>query len=135
MFEVPMYRKNGSRIELQDLLEKVPDNDWVWLIIEFDGVANLPNDESIDEFQNRIRYLPKGLVQTWENILRFSRCIDYTVDCLIVAVSCVEQVDVERLLNDEFQDCVIFIRAIDSTDWMLHASNPEILDGFKIVTS
>ncbi len=135
MFEVPMYRQNGSRIELQDLLRKVPANDWIWLIIEFDGVANLPNDESIDGFQNRIRYLPKGLVQTWEDILRFSQCIDYVVDCLIVAVSCIEEVDVERLLNDEFQDCVIFIRAIDSTDWMLHASDAEIMDGFKVVTS
>ncbi|POM10654.1 hypothetical protein CUU62_23600 [Pseudomonas sp. WP001] len=135
MFEVPMYRQNGSRIELQDLLRKVPVNDWIWLIIEFDGVANLPNDESIDGFQNRIRYLPKGLVQTWEDILRFSQCIDYVVDCLIVAVSCIEEVDVERLLNDEFQDCVIFIRAIDSTDWMLYASSAEILDGFKVITS
>ncbi|WP_411565292.1 hypothetical protein ACLIN3_16125 [Pseudomonas orientalis] len=134
MFEVPMYRKNGSRIELQDLLEKVPDNDWVWLIIEFDGVANFPNDESIDGFQNRIRYLPKGLVQTWENISTFSRCVDYTIDCLIVAVSCIEQVDVEKILRDDFQDCLVFIRAIDSTDWLLHASNPEILDGFKVVT-
>ncbi|AUZ46833.1 hypothetical protein [Pseudomonas orientalis] len=134
MFEVPMYRKNGSRIELQNLLEKVPANDWVWLIIEFDGVANLPNDESIDGFQNRIRCLPKGLVKTWEDILSFSRCVDYTIDCLIVAVSCMEQVGVEKLLGDDFQNCLVFIRAIDSTDWMLHASNSEILDGLKVVT-
>jgi hypothetical protein len=133
MLEVPMYRENGSRIGLQDLLEKVPANDWVWLIIEFDGVANLPDDESVDGFQNRIRYLPKGLIQTWEDVLRFSQCIDYTIDCLIVAVSCAEQVDVEKLLDDDVQKCLVFIRAIDSTNWMLHASSSEILDGFKVV--
>lgn len=123
MLEVPMYRENGTRVQLVDLLAKVPANEWVWSIIEFDGVGQMPANESVLEFQKRVRQQSLGLVLTWSEILKFAEAVEYTIDCLIVAVSRIERLEVNKLLADDFQECEIAIRAIDSTEWILFSSN------------
>lgn len=131
MLEVPMYRENGTRVQLVDLLAKVPTNDWAWSILEFDGVGQMPANDSVLEFQKRVRQQPLGLVLTWSEISRFAEAVEYTIDCLIVAVSRIERLEVNKLLADDFQECEIAIRAIDSTEWILFASNRTILDGLE----
>lgn len=131
MLEVPMYRENGTRVQLVDLLAKMPANDWTWSILEFDGVGQMPANDSVLEFQKRVRQQPGGLVLTWSEISRFAEAVEYTIDCLIVAVSSIERLEVNKLLADDFQECAIAIRAIDSTEWILFASNRTILDGLS----
>lgn len=131
ILEVPMYRENGTRVQLVDLLAKVPANDWAWSILEFDGVGQMPANDSLLEFQKRVRQQPLGLVLTCSEISRFAEAVEYTIDCLIVAVSRIDRLEVNKLLADDFQECEIAIRAIDSTEWILFASNRTILDGLK----
>lgn len=133
MLEVPMYRVNRTRVQLADLLSKVPVNSWVWSIIEFDGVGQMPFNDSVLEFQKKLREQPHGLVLTWSEISRFAETIEYTIDCLVVAVSSVERLEVNKLLADDFQGCEIALRAIDSTEWVLFASNQELLDELEVV--
>lgn len=129
MLELPMYRENGTRVQLVDLLAKVPANDWAWSILEFDGVGQMPANDSVLEFQKRVRQQPGGLVLTWSEISRFAEAVEYTIDCLIVAASRMDRLEATKLLADDFQECEIAIRAIDSTEWILFASNRTILDG------
>jgi len=131
ILEVPMYRENGTRVQLVDLLAKVPANAWAWSILEFDGVGQMPASDSVLEFQKRVRQQPLGLVLTCSEILRFAEAVEYTIDCLIVAVSRIDRLEVNKLLADDFQGCEIAIRAIDSTEWILFASNPTILEGLE----
>ncbi|MFZ6781196.1 hypothetical protein ACO0LD_30545 [Undibacterium sp. Ji83W] len=134
MLEVPMYRQNGTRVQLVDLLAKVPANDWAWSILEFDGVGQMPANDSVLEFQKRVRQQSLGLVLTWSEISRFAETVEYTIDCLIVAVSRIDRLEINKLLADDFQECEIGIRAIDSTEWILFASNRTILDGLEGAT-
>ncbi|WP_323141131.1 hypothetical protein [Massilia phyllosphaerae] len=129
--EVPMYRKNGTRVQLVDLLAKVPANAWDWSILEFDGVGHMPANDSVLEFQTRVRQQPLGLVLTWSEISRFAEAVEYTIDCLVIAASDIDRLEVDKLLADDFQECEIAIRAIDSTEWILFASNPTILEGLE----
>lgn len=131
ILEVPMYRQNGSRVQLVDLLAKVPANTWAWSILEFDGVGRMPADDSVLEFQKRVRQQPLGLVLTWSEISGFAEAVEYTIDCLIVAASGIDRLEVNKLLADDFQGCEIAIRAIDSTEWILFASNSTILEGLE----
>ncbi|WP_434702527.1 hypothetical protein J3P85_16605 [Pseudomonas sp. Z1-12] len=133
MLEVPMYRVNQTRVQLAGLLSKVPVNNWVWSIIEFDGVGQMPFNDSVLEFQKRLREQPHGLVLTWSEISSFAEAVEYTIDCLIVAVSSVEQLEVNKLLADDFQGCEIALRAIDSTEWIIFSSNQELLDELEVV--
>ena len=129
--EVPMYRENGTRVQLTDLLAKVPVNDWAWSILEFDGVGQMPANDSVPEFQKRVRQQPLGLVLTWSEITRFAEAIEYTIDCLVVAVSRIDRLEVVKLFADDFENCEIAFRAIDSTEWILFASNRATLDGLQ----
>lgn len=127
MLEVPMYRADGTRIQLADLLAKVPENGWVWSIIEFDGVGEIPSGESIVDFQKKLLEQPRGLLLKWSELLRFSGSIEYTIDCLIVAVSSSEKLDIVKLLADNFLGCEVVLRAIDSTEWVLFSSDQVLL--------
>jgi hypothetical protein len=129
--EVPMYRENGTRVQIKDLFAKVPVNDWVWSILEFDGVGQMPSNESISEFQKKLREQFYGMIMTWSEIVRFADAVEYTIDCLIVAVSHIEQLNVDELMADNFLQCEIAIRAVDSTEWILAASNRSLLDDLE----
>jgi hypothetical protein len=131
MVEVPMYRANGTRVELVDLLAQVPANDWVWSVLEFDGVGQMPSGQSLSEFQERLLEQHRGLIQTWNEIWKFAEALDYTIDCLVVAVSRVEQLEVDQLMEDDFQQCEFAFRAIDSTVWILAASDSTLLSNVE----
>jgi hypothetical protein len=127
MLEVPMYRESGTRVQLVNLLAKMPGNDWTWSIIEFDGVGRMPSNVSVLEFQKRVREQPQGFIMTWSEMSKFAEAVEYTIDCLIVAVSHIKRLDVKKLLADDFHECEIALRAIDSTEWILFASDRTLM--------
>lgn len=134
MFEVSMYRADRTRIQLADLLAQIPDNDWTWQVIEFDGVGQMPNNESLLEFQQRVRGQPLGLVISWSELTRFAQGIEYTIDCLIVAVSRGKQLNLDKVMADEFDGCEVAVRAIDSAEWIIFSSNNEIFRKLESAT-
>lgn len=127
MLQVPMYRANEARRQLMDFLRKVPENDWAWSLFEFDGVGRMPADQPLRAFQGRLEKQPNGLIFTWTEIREFADALEYTIDCLLVAVTHVDLLAVEKLLADDFRECEVVIRAIDSTEWVLCASDDAVL--------
>jgi hypothetical protein len=93
-----------ERVQLVDLLAKVPANAWDWSILEFDGVGQMPVDDPVLEFQKRVRQQPLSLVLTWNEILRFAEAVEYTIDCLVIAALDTDLLEVNKLLADDFQD-------------------------------
>lgn len=134
MFEVSMYRADGTRIQLAELLAQIPDNDWTWKIIEFDGVGQMPNNESLLEFQKKLRVQPLGIEVSWDELTQFAKNIYYTIDCLIVAVIRGKRCDLSKVIADEFAGCEVAVRAIDSTEWIIFASNDEVLKKLESAT-
>ncbi|MGV7208243.1 hypothetical protein ACLB1G_10360 [Oxalobacteraceae bacterium A2-2] len=132
---VPMYRANGTRVQLADLLRKIPANDWVWSIVEFDGVGKMPAPLSFGEFQRQLHEQPTGLLQTWSEVCKFAKGLEYTIDCLVVAVLNIDRLTIGMLENEDFQQCEVALRAIDSTEWEIFSSHPSLLDELKRVAS
>jgi hypothetical protein len=132
--EIPMYRENGSQIQLIDFLEKIEDNKWIWNFVEFDGIHNDCISKKMIDFSEKINKKSNGLICDWSELLEFSKTIEYTVDCLIVAVSSFEFLNINDFLMDEFENCNVAIRAIDSTTWLLSSSNKDLINEFMKVS-
>lgn len=133
--ELPMYRNDGTRIELVDFLFALPPNELIWSVVEFDGVAELPDGESLDLFQQRIRASGCGEILSCSKILEFAKGIEYTNDCIVIAVSSLAKLNPSQLAADDFQQCELVLRALDSTAWNISASSPGILDALASVNT
>lgn len=131
VIEVPMFRADRVCVQLIDLLATIHDNDWVWSVLEFYGVARLPSGESTLDFEERIRKSPRGVIYRWGELLKFAVTVEYVIDCLVVAVSHVEKLDTDKVMADDFEQCEVAIRAFDSSSWTLSASTSEILTGLE----
>jgi hypothetical protein len=116
-FTFPMLRKNKSYTSLKDILNILPENNWTWSILDFDGIGKMPQDMSIDEFIELIKKNPSGLMMSWEELKNFSNSIEQTFDCLIVAVLSMEKLDGSKFIRDNFSDCLVVINAFDSSEW------------------
>ncbi|MCY1306705.1 hypothetical protein D9M70_565780 [compost metagenome] len=88
----------------------------------------MPFHLSLSEFQKKLRGLPQGLTLTWAEMLKFANSIEYTIDCLIVAVSTLDKLNISNFIEDNFQLSEVALRAIDSTEWILSASDSSLLD-------
>jgi hypothetical protein len=51
-----------------------------------------------------------------------------------VAVSSFEFLNINDFLMDEFENCNVAIRAIDSTTWLLSSSNKDLINEFMKVS-
>ena len=125
--QIPMYRVNGAPIQLFELLEKVSENGLIWAILEFDGVGIMPKEMSFAAFQQLLRESPNGLTMPWNELVQFAKTLEYTIDCLIVAVKNADDIKKSQLFLDDFRSCEVYLRAFDSTDWFLGAADKNLL--------
>jgi hypothetical protein len=112
-----MFREDGSRVQLIDFLRQLPQNEWIWFFLWFDGIGIAPNGLSMEKFQETIRSNPTGFKMEWEQLIRFAEKIDQTIDCLLVAVKEVSDLHISELKNDNFSSCMVALEAFDSTEW------------------
>ena len=99
---IPMFWREGNYVQLQALLAFINQLDLVWTIIEFDGVGIMPAGMSYAEFQTILRQSKTGYVLNWQDLLLFAENIEYTVDCLIVAVK-----DINALTGPNFLQMIL----------------------------
>lgn len=133
--EMPMRRASGTRVQLAELLAVVPENDWVWSILEFNGVGEMPSDIPFMEFRKMLRELPVGLTLKWDELLKFARSLEYTIDCLIVGAVSIAKLNADELWADNFQGCEVALEAIDGGIWLLGAEQPALFNELKAAAS
>ena len=90
-FSFPMWPNQRSKILLADVLEAVPDNDWVWSILEFDGIGPTPNDTHPNEFNEWLRAHPTGFLLTRAELKTFASSLEDVHFFLGVAVTSIAQ--------------------------------------------
>ena len=95
----------------------------------------MPEQIPLAEFQAKIRASSNGLAMSFQEAKKFAESIEYAIDCLMVAVKTKNIVDIYRLLADDFSFCEVVLRAIDSTDWMLGASDEAALQSLVLIAS
>ena len=125
--KLPMFRANGTRVQLKDLLESIPDNQWSWLVIDYYGTGKAPSGMSMPEFESYLRSCANGFEMSWQELQSFASHLEQTIDCLIVAVDSTEQIDLGRLEETNFRGCHCVLQAFDSTEWRFSASDAELL--------
>lgn len=125
----PVSRSDGVLVQLTDVLAMVPDNDWTWSIIEFDGIGRPPDGLSMDAFEKTIRESPAGFTMSWSGVETFSQGLIQTIDSIIVAVENEEKI--QKIKGGTlFSLCEIVIDVFDSTEWSLWARDKELMERF-----
>lgn len=118
-----MFRKDGSRVQLSDMLKLLPQNEWVWSLLDFYGIGRAPNSLSMDEFEELIRSEPTGFKMSWVQLIQFSESIEQTIDCLLVAVKNDGDLHEAELDADNFSSCEVVIQAFDSAEWEISSTS------------
>ena len=67
-----MFKEDGSCIQLNDYLQRIPDNNWIWSLLWLDGIGLAPNDLSMMQFIEQIQEDETGFKMTWQQCLEFS---------------------------------------------------------------
>lgn len=129
------FRTDGTALLLKDLLEVIPDNDWVWSVLEFQGVGCAPNDLSMDEYEDFLRSQEKGDIMAWEQLLEFALPMEQTFNCLVIAVNTTTEIIKPAGFEIVPETYVLAIEAFDSTDWKLWSGNPEIIRAVRQLPS
>lgn len=80
------------------------------------------------QFQKILVRQSHGLIFPSSELLKFSATVECAIDFLIVAVSSFENLKVDNLMIDNFQQCEIAVRSVDSTFWILFSPDREVLD-------
>jgi hypothetical protein len=116
---VEFRMQDGQRgvVGLGSLLSLVGDNDWVWSVLDFDGIGTGPSGLGYAEFRGRVHSLPQGYVMSWPQVREFAAGLQECFDLLLVAASDRRSLDPERLAADDFSKCLIVLTASDSTWW------------------
>ena len=128
---MPAFREDGSSIELKDLLSRIPENRWVWAILDFYGIGEAPNDLSMEDFETAVQTEPDGFIMTWQELKEFSSRLNQTYDCLIVASSSLGDLPSDRSAKENFCGCDVVIEAFDRTEWSISIRDPVLLKKFS----
>ncbi len=128
--EFPMHLEEGCVVQLAELLKMIPNNNWSWRVLDFDGMGILSINMSMEEFEERVRSTPTGYRLSWRELKIFAEKLEQTWDCLIVAVESESDLVAEELSTDNFDRCLVVLRAFDSTSWSVSARDMQLLKKF-----
>ncbi len=116
---IGMFREDGSRVQLHDVLHDIDGEGLVWSILFYYGIGAAPNGMAMPDFESLVKGKPTGLIMSWSDLVTFSKNLEQTIDCLIVAVRSSDDLISEELSCDDFSRCVSVVEARDSTDWAI----------------
>ncbi|MGV9887274.1 hypothetical protein [Streptomyces sp. NPDC003395] len=115
--EFRMHDTRGGTVGLDDLLALVPENNWVWSVLDFDGMGQGPDGLGYEEFRQKTASSPQGYVMSWAQIREFAAGVRQCFDLLLVAARERRGLDPERLAAGDFGGCLLVLTASDSTWW------------------
>lgn len=110
-----MFFRENIKLQLNDLLKKVPENNWTWYLYEIDAVGCAPYDLSMSDFEDFVLSKKYGLEMKWDEVKLLANSLSDIKTFFIVASSCLlsyEDVDVDNLTN-----CFAVINVFDSSSW------------------
>ncbi len=82
----PSFRRDDSLVQLGDFLSTVPENNWMWVVLDFYGIGNAPNDLSMDDFEKLVQSKSKGVAMTWSELKNFADSLVQTYDSCSIKI-------------------------------------------------
>jgi hypothetical protein len=117
LVEFRMHDGQGGIVGLDSLLTLIPDNDWAWSVLDFDGIGHGPAGLGYAEFRDKVNSSPQGYVMSWGQVREFAAGVRQCFDLLLVAARDRRLLDPERFAADDFAGCLLVLTASDSTWW------------------
>lgn len=108
-----MHLPGGSMLSMADVLSVFPNNDLLWVVLDFFGMGCAPKGMSMPDFEHKVRSVPEGFRMTWTELKEFGDCVTQAFDCEIAAFRLTD-FDAGRP-GVELADAKIC--ALDSTEW------------------
>lgn len=125
----PMHVEGGL-VTLRQVLEKLPRNNLLWYILDFEGVGTGPGGMTMKTFEQAVHASPEGYSLNWDELLTFASGIEQTWNCLIVGSQLGAMIVAEHIAAENFADCRYVVQAFDSTEWSIGTSNEMVGDQF-----
>ncbi|MFE6870740.1 hypothetical protein ACFVFS_29815 [Kitasatospora sp. NPDC057692] len=117
VLEFRMLDAKGQEVRLESLLSLVPENDWVWSILEFDGILLEGTELGYAEIQEKVNSSPHGYAMPWTQIGEFAAGIRQCFELLLVASKSGLAINPEQLTKMDFSAFPLVLTASDSTWW------------------
>jgi hypothetical protein len=114
-----MHGPDGAFVSLTDILRRVNGQNWKWRLLEFYGIGVMPDDLSVDEFEDLVDASPHGVEFDWPGLLEFADSVEQAHDIVLVAVA--EGEPLPTLQQDEWSSYACSIEALDSSEWVITA--------------
>lgn len=121
-----MHRPDGSLLQLEEILRRLPGEDLVWTFLTFDGIGIPPEGTTIPEFRDATEESPTGVHFTWEQLLRFAAGLEQTIECLLLAVEADGDLVADELEKNDFGKAKFVIEAVDSGFWEVWVNDDTI---------
>ncbi|WP_438314260.1 barstar family protein [Streptomyces sp. HUAS TT3] len=117
MERFPMRDGTGRKTGLAEVLARVPDNTWTWLLLDWDGVGEAPGALDLEAFRDLVPAAPTGIPMTWPEVQEFAAAQQDVVYVLLVAVDAAADADPQRFAQDDFAGCRYLVEGFDSGTW------------------
>jgi hypothetical protein len=117
LLEFRMHDAEGGIVVLDSLLSLVPDNNWVWSVLHFDGIVQGVTSLEYAEIRQKIASSSQGYVMSWAQVREFATGVRQCFDLLLVAAGEHRLLDPERFTAGDFAGFPLVLTASDSTWW------------------
>ncbi|HAV1831533.1 TPA: hypothetical protein JG914_004365 [Enterobacter hormaechei subsp. steigerwaltii] len=94
-----MLTGNGSPLVLDEVLIKVPVNNWAWRLFELDAEGVMADGKTLKEFGDTVLASPFGYALSWDDIKVLSKSAVNINACILAAVK--KQITFEELQDDD----------------------------------
>ncbi|MEU0236312.1 hypothetical protein ABZ234_01345 [Nocardiopsis sp. NPDC006198] len=121
-----MRRAGVFSVGLSDVLRRVPENNWKWVLLEFDGAGDMPRGMTFWQLEEELMDREGGVSLGWEEVKNFSEGLHQEIEMRMVAVDWDVRVQFETFLDLDFY---VAVEARDSSEWEVWESLVEGLVG------
>ncbi|QIO08801.1 hypothetical protein [Acinetobacter lanii] len=125
-------RQDGALIRLIDILNLIPDNNYSWSILEYEGIGGLGiNDFSFEQVCQYAQSNSQGFILNFNDLKVFASTLHQTLDCLIVASKDTKDFLLDRAQIENFYHTPYLIEVWDGYEWLIGAQEALNIDALE----
>ena len=113
-----------STIELIDLLNLIESNkeQLIWSILDLEAIGDISTiwERGILDLEANIKFLPQGLILSWQMLFQLAQKFDQVVNTIIVGCQEVSKIPSLEPNVDLDEPCEIVLELIDSSVWRIY---------------
>lgn len=120
--------QNTSTVELIDLLNLIESNkqqQLIWSILDLEAIGDISTiwQRGILDLEANIKYLPQGLILSWQMLVQLAQKFDQVINTVIVGCQKVSKIPSLEPNVDLDEPCEIVLELIDSSVWRIYTKD------------